>query len=301
MKTTKVQGFTLIELIVVMATFSIIMFGAMSLMTPASKVMIQSETYENGNAAVTSVTSYLEKSLSSAENLRIYNYEPADIDAAVWSFADEFYGGLLRDNTPDADNPRYADGTIHVMVLDNSGITFDAEGKPEGNSIIKEYTYQVDDFGSISPYVTDSKDTAINKAYYDSYDLQIRVGAFDDENDVEYLSAPDDPTFRQSLRADQTSFTVRAKTHPMANGQTYSFLKNTVFALSGGKGLSDFAYYCGINDAGDEIVQIASSTPPSGSARPTSNPEFKDPAPTYEAFTTCCFIYAYGAEINTRG
>ena len=56
----RVKGFTLIELIVVLAIFSVIMFGAMSLMTPASKIMTNTENMENGSAAVSSISKYLE-------------------------------------------------------------------------------------------------------------------------------------------------------------------------------------------------------------------------------------------------
>lgn len=285
MKTTKVKGFTLIELIVVMAIFGVIMAGAMSLMTPATKVMIQSETYENGNAAVTSISNYLEKSLASAEVLEVYNHIPASPEQMAYDFVADHYQGLLKDNST-VDSRNHADGRVHIMIIDNSGV--DALGA--GNTVIEEYTYEIGNFETISPIsLVSSETSAINKAYYDSYDLQIKAGAFDSE-DTGWLDPLTDFTFRQSMAADNMSFTVRAVTHPLANGQTYAFMKNTTFNVTVNSAF-DFYYQVRDEGEGDQIKKL--------------NPPMMNPIITYTTswnpFDTYCFVYSYGAEINTKG
>ena len=46
MKQKQLKGFTLVELVVVMAIFSMIMFGAMQLMDPVSKIFQRTSNYE---------------------------------------------------------------------------------------------------------------------------------------------------------------------------------------------------------------------------------------------------------------
>ena len=60
-RNTKVKGFTLIELIIVMAVFGLLLFGVMQLIDPVSKVMKQSAIQENNAASVNNMKEYLEK------------------------------------------------------------------------------------------------------------------------------------------------------------------------------------------------------------------------------------------------
>ena len=183
----RVKGFTLIELIVVLAIFSIIMFAATSLMTPASKIMTNAENMENGSAAVSSISKYLETELSTAEYLRVYGYKvgegtgPNNMDEKVADFAGTYYGGVLRAGTdPNATDPAYGDGVIHVLQFDNSNggmITkwdYTADFKPTGFSTpanpgetAKVNKVSVTQVGKSNP---------VNKAYYDSYDFTIIPG-----------------------------------------------------------------------------------------------------------------------------
>ena len=306
MKMKKVKGFTLIELIVVMAIFGVILAGAMSLMQPVSKVMVQSETYEGGNAAVTSITNYLEKTLASVEFLECYgNPSTTDPAALASEFVERTYEGLVKDNSS-VTNVHYADGLVHVMVIDNS----DIDELGEGNTHIQEYTYQFNDFSNPSNctevnHVTD----AINAAYYNTYDFQVKVGIYDDEEDPGWLSPITDASaFGANLRADHMAFTVRAVTHPRGNGKVYSFMHNQQFATT----INDVSgfYY----ELGEEVVtepggEDATESDGSYVTEPGFSPITPDLTsnPTHyfnamgDAFDNYYFVYSYGAEINTRG
>ena len=248
-----VKGFTLIELIVVMATFSIIMFGAMSLMTPVSKMMVQSDTHEGGNAAVNSIATLLQNQLSPAEYIAMYN-EPltndADRESAVNNFVKEYYEGVLR-NKSKVGALSYGKGTVHVMTINN-----DENGK------ISTYAYDVsfdptlrDNIGVTGKipdrYITSSVDHAleyaVNKAYYDDYVLNIKSGLFENpeslyetnaEGEVQYEDvAKTKPKIKEEAYADllknlsskNTVFTISATT--VRNNTEYNFMSNVSMSL----------------------------------------------------------------------
>lgn len=250
-----VKGFTLIELIVVMATFSIIMFGAMSLMTPVSKMMIQSDTHEGGNAAVNSIATLLQNQLSPAEYIAMYNEPLTDFDErknAVNEFVKEYYEGVLR-NKSRVGSLSYGSGTVHVMTINN-----DENGK------ISTYAYDVsfdptlrDNIGVTGKipdrYITSSVDHAleyaVNKAYYDDYVLNIKSGLFENpedlydrdptSGDIIYLDPPANTTpklkdeayaeLSKNLNSKNTVFTISATT--VRNKTEYNFMSNVSMSL----------------------------------------------------------------------
>lgn len=168
----KVKGFTLIELIIVMAIFSVIMFGAMSLMTPANKIMISTETSENGAAAVNSITKFLENELSTVEYLKVYGtvYDDSEITTKAQEFKDLFYGNVLQAGSPignDPDGRHYGKGMVHAMTIDSN------------TGQITKWDYEVTSFKrgtSISSPI--KTEWAVNKAYYDSYFFDILIGDY---------------------------------------------------------------------------------------------------------------------------
>lgn len=238
-----VKGFTLIELIVVMATFSIIMFGAMSLMTPVSKMMVQSDTHEGGNAAVNSIATLLQNQLSPAEYIAMYN-EPltndADRESAVNNFVKEYYEGVLR-NKSKVGALSYGKGTVHVMTINN-----DENGK------ISTYAYDVSFDPTLASYITSTVDHeleyAVNKAYYDDYILNIKSGLFENPEDLYekdgmgntvYLDPPANTTpklkdeayaeLSKNLNSKNTVFTISATT--VRNNTEYNFMSNVSMSL----------------------------------------------------------------------
>lgn len=257
-----VKGFTLIELIVVMATFSIIMFGAMSLMTPVSKMMVQSDTHEGGNAAVSSIATLMQNELSPAEYMVVSN-EVLDNDtqreAAVNKFVLDFYEGVLREGSTVA-SPSYGSGKVHVMTIDN-----DENGK------ISTYSYDVqfnpvDDIHNYN-FITHEDDPvpyAVNKAYYDDYRFEIRSGLYGDPNDFYKKKADgsgdlerdadgnpilaDPDTYQDllnNLTSKETVFTIKADTY--RNKTLYSFVSKASMSLvniynRGGGGVSGEYY-----------------------------------------------------------
>lgn len=68
----RLKGFTLIELIIVLAIFSVIMVGALSLVDPVSKINSRAKVNENSYAYVDNIQNYLQDSLEFSDHLWVY-------------------------------------------------------------------------------------------------------------------------------------------------------------------------------------------------------------------------------------
>ena len=74
-KTKKLKGFTLIELIVVLAIFSMVMFGALALILPVSNQFRSTVRFENVRANLDNIRLYIEGSLRYADRAYLYRCE----------------------------------------------------------------------------------------------------------------------------------------------------------------------------------------------------------------------------------
>lgn len=74
------KGFTLVELIIVMAIFSILMAGVLSLIDPVSRIMTSANISEKTYSYVNTIQTYVEDSLKYAENLHVYTGDCIDSD-----------------------------------------------------------------------------------------------------------------------------------------------------------------------------------------------------------------------------
>lgn len=210
MKKKKLKGFTLVELIVVMAIFGIIMVAVMSLIDPVSKIMKRTTLEEANAASVDNVKHYLEGSLRYAtaieahlgdlEGLDETQSPPAPavvtMDQAVLNFADQYFLNKSDNN----DDPYQ--GKIHVMEVDNvnggrvneyvydftAGYSY-IEANPATQQFIEvdgsctkviEHAKFEDWDNSGDPtdprrFVTENKDV-INPVYYEYYSFFIEPG-----------------------------------------------------------------------------------------------------------------------------
>lgn len=112
----KTKGFTLVELIVVMATFSIILFGALSLVDPIRTMFEKSYRNEEYTAAGTSISNYLESELQYAEYVQITGAAPTT--ATLRNFLNRRYDGKLTANS--SGNAVYTSGHLYVLRIDNT-------------------------------------------------------------------------------------------------------------------------------------------------------------------------------------
>lgn len=325
MKNMKLKGFTLIELLVVMAIFGIIMAGAMQLIPSVTKMMVQSTVHEDGNAAVSSISKYLEGELAPAEYLFINNSVATEDEREelIKNYVLSYYEGVLvNGSTPDA--PIYGTGKVHVMTIDNNkngqisnwvyDVKFNVPDKPTAAIAPSDFITGLDSYTEF----------AVNKAYYDTYDFTIKAGLYEDTSTFD-PAAPD--TFENivsSVASSNTSFTIEAATNRRRNGQIYTFQTTSSMSLTNlhhrsGGGVKGTYYVVDQtvenNKIKNAICDITKDGPlvPLSKYQSTANGDendfrmsrhygyvavgskvFYEEAPTTNGYT---FVYSYGSEI----
>ena len=76
-KKRKLNGFTLVELLVVMAIFTILLVGTMAFVGPVQKIFKNTNETEKTHAYADTAKNYIEDSLKYAEAIRVYQEMPA--------------------------------------------------------------------------------------------------------------------------------------------------------------------------------------------------------------------------------
>lgn len=125
------KGFTLVELIVVMAVFGIIMLGAMQFLDPVSRMMKGASLQEANSATVDNIKRYFEGTLRYASAVNIHNGDLSELDASGTSYValsgteeerqkkavTNFVNAYFRDMADNNNNP--IKGEVHLMKIDN--------------------------------------------------------------------------------------------------------------------------------------------------------------------------------------
>lgn len=154
-KKTTVKGFTLIELIIVLAIFSIIMTLVMSFIDPVSKLMTKTSTRERTAAYVDNIGEYVSKSIRPAQNLWIYEHglNGDNEETLVKDFVNTYYDGAVA---LDGVNLVPLNLKVHVLKLINeddgdlkAGRIYESvydleagEGKPNSFKYLDKHTYK---------------------------------------------------------------------------------------------------------------------------------------------------------------
>lgn len=153
MKKKILKGFTLIELIVVMAIFSILMAGALALVDPVSKINKTASDFEKTNAYVDNIQDYLQDSLRYAENVWVYqgNMSDSDLKDEAEDFRNKYYNETIT--TKDGSDVVYTKGNIRILTILNNdmpdgsgGIQNDSNGTPmcKGQILLNKFEYKSD-------------------------------------------------------------------------------------------------------------------------------------------------------------
>jgi prepilin-type N-terminal cleavage/methylation domain-containing protein len=235
-KRKTVKGFTLIELIVVMAIFGIVMAAAMSLMKPVSDMAILADVRDSGTAQVNSISSYLQTQLGAVEYLMVTNdatlsttvtYTDKDgndhtIPAVAYdsttgnpvepkmndyvnAYVRRYYEGVLKKGSQVNGTLTYGTGKVHALMVDNTN-----------GGILTEWIYDVK-FDLVNNYIVGDpaiKPYVVNKAYYQNTRYTIELGTTGGQlmaNTVDnFAAATDMSTFLNSLTATDTTFKITA-------------------------------------------------------------------------------------------
>lgn len=122
----KLKGFTLIELIIVMAILTILMVAIMQMFKPIRSTYVDATLYENQRASQNGMIQYITESVRYATDLGLYTTDKASsVTAAVDEFADAYItANNIVDITGGAQNATNAKEAIQryaeVIIIDNT-------------------------------------------------------------------------------------------------------------------------------------------------------------------------------------
>ncbi|MGN0552773.1 MAG: type II secretion system protein [Oscillospiraceae bacterium] len=180
MKNKLLKGFTLIELIIVMAILSILMVGIMQMMKPIRATYVDSTYYEAQRNTQSGIVTYISESVRYATKIGVY--QETNMGAAVQKFI----------NNSGYDNAK--DGTIQAIVIDNkTEYTFNNE-KCYGR-VLRSEDAKTTDINDIA-----ATRLALGDAYYGKYTYSINIQP--------NISSADDNTTPTELAMDGMMITV---------------------------------------------------------------------------------------------
>ena len=162
---TKLKGFTLVELIVVMAIFSVLMAGALALTTPVSKMYKNTALAEKTYSYAHNIQEYIQGALEYSDSLYVYTEDKLgttftnDKKALAEDFRKKHYDNVVTSD--DGTTSRPIKGKIYIMRLLNK-----ADGSiPAGQITLTEYSFDGDNLTLSSP-----ERTMLNDVYFSSSD-----------------------------------------------------------------------------------------------------------------------------------
>ena len=183
----KVKGFTLIELIIVMATFSIVLFGALQLMDPVQRIFNKSYNAEDISASATNMLNYIDAELRYAEHIRVMTTKPTQADLV--QFVDLNYDGKIVPKGSGITDFDYASGKMYVLELDNAngGIinkwemdytAGDSKIPTVHDSSVTKPDYAIDPVVSGYNPATPTVAVAVNRSMYDNAHFNFSLGNY---------------------------------------------------------------------------------------------------------------------------
>ena len=110
MKNKLLKGFTLIELIIVMAILSILMVGIMQMMKPIRETYVDSTYYESQRNTQSGIATYITESLRFATKMGIYNEQ----ESGISNLSD-----AIAKFTAATGYTAAADGDLNVITINN--------------------------------------------------------------------------------------------------------------------------------------------------------------------------------------
>lgn len=169
-KKKKLKGFTLIELIIVLAIFSIILALVMSFIDPVSKLMKKVSVKERTAAYVDNITEYVDNSIHYAKFMRVYDGGYCDVDdttglhkPAVYSdneaeIIKSMVDDIYRNGVNDADQS--ITGKVRVLKLINTPV----DGCPQTGQIYESvYSFKArKDYKNAANNVVTINDSEVN-------------------------------------------------------------------------------------------------------------------------------------------
>lgn len=212
MKNKVLKGFTLIELIIVLAIFSIILTLVMSFIDPATRLMKSTSVKEKTGAYVDNVSEYIENSLHYAKFVHIYEGKEPSVYQIRDIVSKNFNGAVtIKDNSG---TPYPVEGNARVLKFDNT----------DGQIYERVYTFTAQDstmgsidFDALMPSTPVQDWTPVlNPEHFEDYSFYYKAGYYTLEPIV---SADNKPENYKSHLVPMTD----SGGNPLQNGRPNAF------------------------------------------------------------------------------
>ena len=178
-----IKGFTLIELIVAMAIFSILTVAIINMFKPIREVYVDSTLIESRRSAQTGITKYITESVRFSTDLGLYTMDKvSNVKGAVDTFADSYLDAKGVTDTTERDNKKEAiEKYAEVIIIDNTEKAYTYNGRDYTGRLIRRKFDKSS--GDIEAITNDYEDItkvdkcrlALGAAYYGGSDYTIKL------------------------------------------------------------------------------------------------------------------------------
>lgn len=183
----KLKGFTLVELIVVMAIMSILMVAMMNMFRPIREMYVDSTQYEAQRTAQSGVVEYITETVRYATDMGVYN-NVSTAQAAAKAFAEKYCDENGYDKT-DNNNLNAIYKHVEVIVIDNKTTHYSKNftGRlirrkvDASTSTISEPTF-TGTSNIVNPSATNMWRTALGEAFYGENTYYVTLDTSDSAN-----------------------------------------------------------------------------------------------------------------------
>lgn len=183
----KLKGFTLLELVIVMAIFSVIAVGAMAMIRPAMQLFNKTASQEGASADIDNISRYIQDNLKYADRVNIYRgYDLTGVsgDKSVDKMLNKEITGILPVITYDESTNTYAKSYNNAKPLEFFWKYYyddadECNGKKvnvmeiDNHGIVTIYTYKFESQPDGSVNINFDESTSINREFYDDYTFSI--------------------------------------------------------------------------------------------------------------------------------
>lgn len=241
-KNTMRKGFTLVELMVVMAIMSVLLVALMSMTTPASRIFKRTAVSDNVYSAADNITGYLQRTLEYADNVWVFDStepEAADLEKTAKAFKECYYHGVIKGE--ENDKWHYVKGKIHILHLSNS----------DGKIYETVYSYSDSNGPAMTIETGFNKKEVLNPNYfvgdYADYNFRYALGASSLEpvldggekkmEGTEIVYALKSETKKETVLGDLTNQAItlvanRSKVKPSKVGDAFEFVGPAVATVA---------------------------------------------------------------------
>ncbi|SEH54577.1 prepilin-type N-terminal cleavage/methylation domain-containing protein [Ruminococcus flavefaciens] len=197
------KGFTLIELIVVMAIFSILMVAVMAITGPVQRLFHKTALSEKTYSYANNIQLNLQGKLEYAENISVCTSDKIDFngvdgvdDEDLAKLAEEYRSSHFKNTVGyDGTNVKYLKGNIHIIKLCNNACK-DSKGNDveQGQILHRVYSFDTKAADKITSSTSYTEEKDLNDAFFNAQDAVYSFNYSLGASNLKVVNLPNDPS-----------------------------------------------------------------------------------------------------------